>query len=129
MNLYNELSNISSEEKLQIYEKNLIDRFGQLPPQAVDLLNSVRLKWIATKMGIEKLVMKGGKMTGYFISDQESPFYQSPRFQKVLQFVQRYPDRCKMQEKETRNGLRLLLIFSNITSVYQALKIMQLLEQ
>nr|WP_212901324.1 transcription-repair coupling factor [Capnocytophaga canimorsus] len=126
LNLYNELSNLTSEADLLTYEKNLIDRFGQLPPQAVDLLNSVRLKWIATKMGIEKLVMKNGKMTGYFISDQESPFYQSPRFHKVLQFVQRFPDRCKMQEKETRNGLRLLLIFERITSVDKALKVMQL---
>ncbi|MFK8281099.1 transcription-repair coupling factor [Capnocytophaga cynodegmi] len=129
LNLYNELSNISSEADLLTYEKNLIDRFGQLPPQAVDLLNSVRLKWFATKMGIEKLVMKNGKMTGYFISDQESPFYQSSRFQKVLQFVQRHPDRCKMQEKETRNGLRLLLIFEGITSIDKALNIMRLLEK
>ncbi|MFK8265579.1 transcription-repair coupling factor [Capnocytophaga cynodegmi] len=129
LNLYNELSNISSEADLLTYEKNLIDRFGQLPPQAVDLLNSVRLKWFATKMGIEKLVMKNGKMTGYFISDQESPFYQSSRFQKVLQFVQRHPDRCRMQEKETRNGLRLLLIFEGITSIDKALNIMRLLEK
>ncbi|MFK8268049.1 transcription-repair coupling factor [Capnocytophaga cynodegmi] len=129
LNLYNELSNISSEADLLTYEKNLIDRFGQLPPQAVDLINSVRLKWFATKMGIEKLVMKNGKMTGYFISDQESPFYQSSRFQKVLQFVQRHPDRCRMQEKETRNGLRLLLIFEGITSIDKALNIMRLLEK
>lgn len=128
LNLYNELSNITSEENLRTYEKNLIDRFGQLPPQAIDLLDSIRLKWIATKMGIEKLVMKNGKMTGYFISDQENPFYQSSRFQKVLQFVQRYANRCKMQEKETRNGLRLLISFENINTVHQALKVMQLLE-
>ncbi|MDO4229308.1 MAG: transcription-repair coupling factor [Capnocytophaga sp.] len=127
LNLYNELSNITTEENLQTYEKNLIDRFGALPPQAVDLLNSVRIKWIATKMGIEKLVMKNGKMTGYFISDQENPFYQSSRFHKVLQFVQRYTDRCKMQEKETRNGLRLLINFEGINTVYQALKVLQLL--
>ena len=79
-------------------------------------------------MGIEKLVMKNGKMTGYFIADQNSPFYQSARFQKLLFFVQRYPDKCRMQEKETRNGLRLLLIFENINSVYQALKVMQMIE-
>ena len=128
LNLYNELSNLPNEEALQIYERNLIDRFGKLPPQAIDLLNSVRVKWLATRMGIEKLVMKNGKMTGYFIADQNSPFYQSARFQKLLLFVQRYPDKCRMQEKETRNGLRLLLIFENINSVYQALKVMQMIE-
>ena len=128
LNLYNELSNLPNEEALQVYERNLIDRFGKLPPQAIDLLNSVRVKWLATRMGIEKLVMKNGKMTGYFIADQNSPFYQSARFQKLLLFVQRYPDKCRMQEKETRNGLRLLLIFENINSVYQALKVMQMIE-
>ena len=128
LNLYNELSNLPNEEALQQYQRNLTDRFGKLPPQAIDLLNSVRVKWIATRMGIEKLVMKNGKMTGYFISDQNSPFYQSERFQKVLLFVQRYPNKCRMQEKETRNGLRLLLIFEGINTVYQALKIMQLLD-
>ena len=128
LNLYNELSNLSNEEALQVYERNLIDRFGKLPPQAIDLLNSVRVKWLATRMGIEKLVMKNGKMTGYFIADQNSPFYQSARFQKLLLFVQHYPDKCRMQEKETRNGLRLLLIFENINSVYQALKVMQMIE-
>ena len=128
LNLYNELSNLPNEEALQVYERNLIDRFGKLPPQAIDLLNSVRVKWLATRMGIEKLVMKNGKMTGYFIADQNSPFYQSAHFQKLLLFVQRYPDKCRMQEKETRNGLRLLLIFENINSVYQALKVMQMIE-
>ena len=128
LNLYNELSNLPNEEALQVYERNLIDRFGKLPPQAIDLLNSVRVKWLATRIGIEKLVMKNGKMTGYFIADQNSPFYQSARFQKLLLFVQRYPDKCRMQEKETRNGLRLLLIFENINSVYQALKVMQMIE-
>jgi transcription-repair coupling factor len=128
LNLYNELSNLPNEEALQQYQRNLTDRFGKIPPQAIDLLNSVRVKWIATRMGIEKLVMKNGKMTGYFISDQNSPFYQSERFQKVLLFVQRYPNKCRMQEKETRNGLRLLLIFEGINTVYQALKVMQLLD-
>ena len=78
-------------------------------------------------MGIEKLIMKNDKMTGYFISDQQNPFYQSNRFLKILQFVQKFPDRCKMQEKETRNGLRLLISFENITSVSKALHVMQLL--
>ena len=128
LNLYNELSNITDEDVLQKYERNLIDRFGKLPPQAIDLLNSVRVKWLATRMGIEKLVMKNGKMTGYFIADQNSPFYQSARFQKLLLFVQRYPKQCRLQEKETRNGLRLLILFDGINTVYQALKVLQQIE-
>ena len=128
LSLYNELSNLTHEEELQTYEKNLIDRFGALPPQATDLLNSVRIKWIATKMGMERISFKNEKMTAYFISDQQSSFYQSKRFQKVLLFVQQNPKVCKLKEKETRNGLRLLLTFEQIKSIDKALQIMRSLE-
>ena len=123
LNLYNELSNLKNEEELSQYEYRLIDRFGALPPQAKDLLNSVRIKWLATQMGIERLVMKQGKMLGYFIADQHSKFYQSGAFQRVLAFVQRNSDKCHLNEKETRNGLRLIITFDKITSIDKALRI------
>lgn len=123
LNLYNELSNLKNEEELSQYEYRLIDRFGALPPQARDLLNSVRIKWLATQMGIERLVMKQGKMLGYFIADQQSKFYQSGTFQRVLAFVQRNSDKCHLNEKETRNGLRLIITFDKITSIDKALRI------
>lgn len=123
LNLYNELSNLKNEEELSQYEYRLIDRFGALPPQARDLLNSVRIKWLATQMGIERLVMKQGKMLGYFIADQQSKFYQSGTFQRVLAFVQRNSDKCHFNEKETRNGLRLIITFDKITSIDKALRI------
>lgn len=123
LNLYNELSNIKNEDELQAFEGRLVDRFGNLPQEAVDLLNSVRIKWIANKMGLERLVLKQGKMIGYFISDQQSSFYQSPGFHKVVQFVQKNSGLCKMKEKQTRNGLKLLLTFDKINSVDKALKV------
>ena len=123
LNLYNELSNLKNEEELSQYEYRLIDRFGALPPQARDLLNSVRIKWLATQMGIERLVMKQGKMLGYFIADQQSKFYQSGTFQRVLAFVQHNSDKCHLNEKETRNGLRLIITFDKITSIDKALRI------
>jgi transcription-repair coupling factor (superfamily II helicase) len=123
--LYNKLSELKTEEELQTYEKELIDRFGPLPEPAVALLNSVRIKWIATKFGLEKMIMKKGKMVGYFIADQESKFYQSPNFNQVLQFVQQNPNLCKMKEKQTRNGLRLLLTFEQITSAKKALNVLE----
>ena len=123
LNLYNELSNLKNEEELSQYEYRLIDRFGALPPQARDLLNSVRIKWLATQMGIERLVMKQGEMLGYFIADQQSKFYQSGTFQRVLAFVQRNSDKCHLNEKETRNGLRLIITFDKITSIDKALRI------
>ncbi|MUH36499.1 transcription-repair coupling factor [Zobellia amurskyensis] len=124
LTLYTDLNDINDEENLQKFEAQLVDRFGELPTEADDLLNSVRIKWIANSIGIEKVVMKKGKLIGYFISDQESRFYQSPIFTKVLQFVQSHPQHCKIKEKQTRNGLRLILVFERITSVDKALKAM-----
>ena len=125
LNLYNELSQIKDEATLQQFEQKLIDRFGALPKPAVALLNSVRIKWKATAMGIERLMMKQGKMVGYFIGDQQSNFYQSNRFMNVLQFAQRNGTVCKMKEKETKNGLRLLLTFDNVKSVNKALELLE----
>ncbi|WP_223034589.1 transcription-repair coupling factor [Hanstruepera marina] len=121
LNLYTQLNNVKTEEDLEQFETELTDRFGELPVQVVDLLNSVRLKWAATKLGLEKVVMKHGKLVGYFIKDQQSAFYQSIGFTKVLQFIQSHPQACKMKEKQTRQGLRLLLTFENIKNVEQAL--------
>ena len=128
LNLYNELSNVKNEEELMAYEQKLIDRFGPLPKPAISLLNSIRIKWIATKIGIEKLVMKQGKMIGYFIADQQSSFYQSDRFTEILQFVQRNPTLCKMKEKQTSGGLKLLLTFDNVRSIRRALEVMNQLK-
>ncbi|MCB0433891.1 MAG: transcription-repair coupling factor, partial [Mangrovimonas sp.] len=121
LNLYTKLNELKTEDELAKFEMELIDRFGELPQEVKDLLNSVRIKWIAVKLGLERLVMKHGKLVGYFISDQKSSFYQSANFGKVLQYIQLYPMACKMKEKETRNGLRLLLTFENIKSVDRAL--------
>ncbi|WP_027138207.1 transcription-repair coupling factor [Gaetbulibacter saemankumensis] len=124
LNLYTQLNNLKTEEELKTFENELIDRFGELPSQVEDLLNSVRIKWLAAKIGFEKVIMKQGKFIGYFINDQQSSFYQSKNFTKVLQYVQSNPMACKMKEKQTRNGLRLLLTFEKVKSVEQALKVL-----
>nr|WP_052123216.1 transcription-repair coupling factor [Flavobacterium beibuense] len=126
LNLYNELGNIKNEEELVAFEQKLTDRFGALPKQAEALLTSMRIKWVATKMGIEKLVLKQGKMLGYFVSDQQSAFYQSGNFHKVLQFVQKNPTLIRMKEKQTKNGLRLLITFDNVKSVKKAKELLDM---
>ena len=125
LNLYNELSTMTSEEELQRYEQRLTDRFGELPLQAIDLLDSVRLKWYAKKLGIEKIVLKQKRMIGYFIADQQSEFYQTKAFTKVLKHVQQNPTTCVIKEKQTKIGLRLLITFIKIDSVATALKILK----
>jgi transcription-repair coupling factor (superfamily II helicase) len=132
LTLYTDLNQVKNEQALQKFEAQLVDRFGELPDQAADLLNSVRIKWIANSIGLEKIVMKQGKMIGYFISDQQSAFYQTSTFTRVLQYVQSHAQQCKIKEKQTRNGLRLLLVFENIRSLdraYLALKPFEIKEE
>jgi transcription-repair coupling factor (superfamily II helicase) len=129
LNLYNELGAIKDEVGLLAYENKLVDRFGPLPKEARALLNSIRIKWIATQMGIERIVMKQGKLIGYFVSDQQSAFYNSKQFRHVLQFVQQQGTICKMKEKETKNGLRLLLTFDNVKSINKALEYMEMMKK
>ena len=127
LSLYNELGAVKNEEELIVFQNKLIDRFGPMPPRAKALMNSIRIKWIATRLGIEKLVMKKGKMIGYFVSDQQSDYNQSKRFNNMLQFVQKNSAICKIKEKETPAGLRLLLTFDNVKNTRTALEFMEML--
>ncbi len=125
LSLYSRLGELSSEEELQQFEMDLIDRFGELPTQVVDLLDSVRIKWIAKKLGFERLILKKKTMIGYFVSDHQSAFYQTATFTKILQFVQHNATICTMKEKQTPKGLRLLLRFNGINTVSKALRVLQ----
>lgn len=127
LNLYNELSLIKTDDELLDFERRLVDRFGPLPKQALSLMSSIKIKWIATRFGIEKLVLKQGKMIAYFVSDHESPYYQSAQFTKVLQFVQQNTNLARMKEKETPKGLKLLLTFDHVKSIRRALELLQMI--
>ncbi len=125
LNLYTQLNEVKDEEGLAQFESQLIDRFGELPEQARDLLNSVRIKWNAVSIGLERIILKKGKLLGYFIADQQSEFYQTETFTRILHYVQNHPKHCQLKEKQTRNGLRLLLVFEGIGSVDKALKVLE----
>ena len=125
LNLYNELATIENEEDLQAYEHRLVDRFGELPIPAVDLMDSVRIKWLAKELGLERVILKQKRMIGYFVSDQQSEFYQTEAFTRVLKYVQRNSKTVVMKEKQTKSGLRLLITFIRIDSVKTALEILK----
>jgi len=125
LSLYSKLSNLETEEELQIFETEIIDRFGKIPKQVEDLLNSVRIKWIAKGLGLEKVILKQKRMMGYFVANQQSEFYHTEAFSKMLKYVQQNSKSCVMKEKETKNGLRLLITFIKIDTVKIALEILQ----
>tara|TARA_B110000116_G_C16692990_1_gene516133 strand:- start:335 stop:1114 length:780 start_codon:yes stop_codon:yes gene_type:complete len=120
LNIYNKLSQIKTEIELINFEKDLKDRFGSIPDQVIDLLDSIRLKWKASKIGIEKLILKKNQCRAFFISDQNSNFFQSSEFSKILSWVQKNGDKVKLKEKETKTGLKLLLVIKDISNIQDA---------
>jgi len=121
LSLYKELDNIESEEKLSEFKIRLNDRFGPVPSQTIDLINTIRLRWLAKTIGFEKLILKNKRFIGYFISNQESSYYQSPVFSFVLKFVQNNTACCNMREYKNK----LILSFKNISSVDNALRVLE----
>ena len=115
--LYQELSSIKTDEELNAFEVNLKDRFGTLPLPAKELLESVRLKWVATQLGIERLILKKGSCLCYFLSDQNSDFFKSKYFTYLINQIQMTPDRMVLKEKITPSGPRLFLSIIEIKEV------------
>jgi transcription-repair coupling factor (superfamily II helicase) len=122
--LYNKLGTLQKEEELLVFETEIIDRFGEIPTEVCDLLDSVRIKWLAKELGLEKIILKQKRMLGYFVANQQSDFYQTQAFSKMLQYVKNNGKSCVMKEKETKNGLRLLITFIRIDSVKTALHVL-----
>jgi transcription-repair coupling factor (superfamily II helicase) len=121
ISLYKELDSIANEEQLQAFMKKLNDRFGPPPKQAMDLIDTIRLRWVAKSLGFEKLVLKSSRLVGFFVSNQDSTYYQSPLFVKILGFVQAHPSRCQMKEGKEK----LSIVFPKITDVSQALRLLE----
>lgn len=111
--LYRELDNIGEEIQLKKFTEELQDRFGELPAQVKGLIEIVKIRKKCQALGIERVLVKNGKMIVYFVGEQTSPFYSSAIFTRLLKFVQRQELPCRMSEKNDR----LSLVFTEITNV------------
>jgi transcription-repair coupling factor (superfamily II helicase) len=125
LSLYKELDSISAEEDLLKFQEKLIDRFGPVPPQTQELLNTIRLRRMARSLGFEKINLRNGLLTATFITNKESPFYQSNIFSVVLQFIQIYHKTCRMKEVNDK----LSLTFRDVDSVSKAIMALVPLEE
>lgn len=96
--VYRELDNMETETDIFDFTKRLEDRFGKIPSQGKELIRIVRLRRLAKSLGIEKIVLKNSQMTLNLISDPNSPYYQSPSFDKLLLFVQQHVRQCQLRE-------------------------------
>lgn len=124
LSLYQEMDSFKTMDELKIFEKQLIDRFGPIPEAVEDLLKSFELRWLAQELGIEKLVLKGGKLVGTFISNPQSPFYETPIFTAVLSAITSNPNKFKMSEKNDK----LRVISEEIHSIADAFARLMLLK-
>jgi transcription-repair coupling factor (superfamily II helicase) len=119
--LYTRLDELKTEEELEKFRQEIQDRFGMIPKQAEHLMESVRLRWLAENMGFEKLVLKNKSMRGNFVSNPQSPFYQSELFGKIIAFVAAHPRECSLKE----NGNKLILRFEPVPDIRTAVEKLQ----
>ncbi len=116
ISLYRELDSIQDEASLMEYEKRLEDRFGKIPEEGKSLMLVVKLRWMAMRFGIEKLVLKNEQMTTFLVSNPKSPYYQSESFGKLLQYITSHPRKCQLRERNTRRSV----VFLDIKTVEKA---------
>ncbi len=123
--LYSKLNDVEDAAGLEVFRKELVDRFGELPDQAEDLLTSIKIKWLASRMGLEKIIMKQATFVGYFIADEKSKFYDSAAFGHIMQAMSHRDSKIQVKQKQTRSGMRLLLKMEHIKTVDKALDRLQ----
>jgi transcription-repair coupling factor (superfamily II helicase) len=119
--LYRELDNVAKPEELLVFESKLRDRFGPVPVEAIELINVVRMRWAAMQLGFEKITLKNNKMLAYFLSKQDSDYYNSPMFKAILLYAQKTPKQTFLKEQNNK----LWLTIENIKSVDEAIAVFE----
>ena len=121
LRLYRELDAARNEEMLKSFEAKLIDRFGPLPRPAAELLNVVRLRWEAVRLGMERVKVKNGLMIVHFVGDDDSPYYKSDTFMELLRKVTQRPDRFVLKQHNNRLAMTVRGI-KDVAAGYEVLK-------
>ncbi|HQQ95172.1 MAG TPA: transcription-repair coupling factor [Bacteroidia bacterium] len=119
--LYRELDNLTKEEELLQFQEGLRDRFGPLPEEVSELVNVVRMRRLAMQLGFEKLSLRNSRMIAYFLSKQQSDYFNSPVFKAVLQFAQSYPVLCQLKEQ----GNKFYITINDVNAVNRAIEILR----
>ena len=121
MLLYRELDNINDDNDLEAYRQHLIDRFGEIPHEGLELMQVVPLRRLGKRLGCEKISLKQGKMNMQFVANPESAYYQSRTFSAVINYVGNHPRRCDFKQV----GTRRLLTISEIPTVEAAVSVLR----
>lgn len=115
LRLYTELDTIENEQALQKFAVKVEDRFGKIPKQINELFDGLRIRWIAKKIGFERIILKNGKLRCYFLDNPKSPYYESAYFPKVMEHIQNSKKKCNLKQ----SGNSLILVYDNIKTMHQ----------
>ena len=129
--LYRELDNLRSEDQLLDFRKRLIDRFGVLPEPAEELLSVVRLRWICCRLGIEKILLKGERLTMYLVQHKDA-YWQSEQFGNIVQYAASRPERCLLHEEKDKKGIptgRRMVTITNVKTIAGAITLLSKIER
>ncbi len=121
LSLYTRLDNCDTEEELQQFYQELEDRFGPVPPSVQDLFDTVRVRKIAVLLGFEKMLLKDNTLRCYFINKPDSPYFESPVFHSILDYIQRQTNKARLKQ----TGKLFLLVIDDIKNMQQMLKMLQ----
>lgn len=124
MLLYRELDNLEEAADVQAFRLRLEDRFGKLPKETEELLRVVSLRYYAKRLGVERVFLKAERMTLFYVSNLDSPFYQSDAFGKSIAFIGKYTRRCNLREKNNKRSM----IIKEVKSVEEGVKVLQEME-
>ena len=121
MLLYRELDNINNDNDLETYRQRLVDRFGKVPHEALELMQVVPLRRLGKRLGCEKIMLRKGKMNMQFVANPDSAYYQSKTFSAVINYVGNHPRQCDFKQV----GTRRLLTVSQIPTVEAAVNVLR----
>lgn len=107
VSLYRELDKMEDERDILAFTERLKDRFGKIPKQGKELIRVVRLRRLARRLGIEKVVLKQGRMSLFLVNNPDSPFYQSDAFGKLITYVQKYPRNCELRDAKGKRSIAI----------------------
>ena len=124
LKLYSELNKISTNNDLEIFNNNLIDRFGKLPLQVIDLLKSIELKWIGIKLGFDKIILKKNTLICHYIGNGED-INDIQNFKALIDFVNTNSELSDISEKNTKHGSRMVIKFFKIYSINSAYELLE----
>lgn len=124
LSLYQAMDSLKDKAELDDFSKQLIDRFGPLPKEVKELLFSFELRWLAESMGLERLVLKSEKLVGHFISNPQSPFYETEQFQGILQNILAKESGYRLAQKDDK----LRLVIEPIRHIKDAFEKLQALQ-